>query len=359
MTKVRIDLWVMRAGVCLVACVISKQLKAQCVIRSSGCTELVTVRAPHQILVFRSHPLTESNTSITRAVVVIHGAERAARYEFRSMLAGAFLAGTLDSTVIIAPRFTTNDGSNCSDSLQTNELNWECDVQRVDWRLGGMARNDSATSSFDAMDAIVLKLARKAEFPNLRTIVVAGHSAGGQFVTLYAMTTRVYDDLGVQVAYVVANSAAYAYLDDRRPAAAWLATSNTVDPNDTTQTSFAVYAGGRECPGYSAWPFGLSNRPPYAKRLSDAQLVQQASRRGVTYLLSELDLRPPGAGGFYGSCSARTEGSTRLSRGIAFVSYMAQLYHAPHRKIIIEACGHDPRCVYTADGARRALFSER
>lgn len=56
---------------------------------------------------------------------------------------------------------------------------------------------------------------------------------------------------------------------------------------------------------------------------------------------------------------AYSQSSTRLSRGVAFASYIAPLRRAPPRKVIIEACGHDPRCVYTADGARRALFSER
>ena len=357
MPKETMRVWIVNAAAMSIACVIPQLLKAQCVTTPAACTEFLTVRGPRQILVYRSHPLTTSSPHITRAIVVVHGAERAARYEFRSALAGAFLAGALDNTVIIAPRFKTNDGSNCSDSLQTNELNWECDVLRVDWRLGGVARNDSTTSSFDAMDAILLRLASKSEFSNLRTIVVAGHSAGGQFVTLYAMTNHVHDRLGVDLSYVVANASAYAYPDDRRPAAAWLATSSTVDPADTTHISFGAYAGGRDCPAYADWPFGLANRPLYAKRLSDAQLRQQASRRTVTYLLSQLDVRPPG--GFYGSCAALTQGSTRLSRGLAFVSYMAQLHDAPHKSIIIEACGHDPRCVYASDDARRALFPER
>jgi len=212
-------------------------------------------------------------------------------------------------------------------------------------------------SSFDAMDAILQALAKRDVFPNLRAIVVAGHSAGGQFVTLYAMTNRVHDRLGVSVSYVVANASAYAYLDDRRPSAGWLAKSNAVDPGDTTRIVFGPFTGARDCTTYGTWPFGLANRPPYARRSSEAQLLRQATERPVTYLLSELDVRPPG--GFFGSCAGMAQGTTRLSRGLAFVSYMAQLNHAPHKSIVIEACGHDPRCVYTADEARAALFPRR
>jgi pimeloyl-ACP methyl ester carboxylesterase len=90
-------------------------------------------------------------------------------------------------------------------------------VLRGDWRVGGLARNDSTLSAFDAMDAILLRLADKAAFPNLQSIVVVGHSGGGQFVTLYQAVNRVHERLGIATFYVIANASAYAYLDDRRP----------------------------------------------------------------------------------------------------------------------------------------------
>jgi hypothetical protein len=40
-------------------------------------------------------------------------------------------------------------------------------------------------------------VARKDVFPNLKTIVVAGHSAGGQFVTRYEMPNQIHDKLGI------------------------------------------------------------------------------------------------------------------------------------------------------------------
>ena len=338
------------------ASLIPSSIRAQCVTAPSTCTEYVSVgEGPRQVLVYRSHPLTTANPDITRALVIVHGAERSsASFEFRSALAGAFLVGALDYTVIIAPRFKANDVVNCTDSLATNELNWECDVLRVDWRLGGVARNDSAMSSFDAIDAILRRVARKSEFPNLRTVVLAGHSAGGQFVTLYAMANQVHEGLGAELNYVVANAAGYAYMDDRRPTAAWLARSNAIDRGDTTRVPFAAYAGTRECSDYGDWPFGLVKRPPYAARLTEAELREQAARRPVTYLLSELDVAQPG--GFYGSCAAMAQGSSRLSRGVAFASYMTQFNQGPHRRIIVDGCGHDVRCVYTSGAALSSLF---
>src|SRR5438105_1910660 len=139
MTK-RGNAWMFFVVSLSLASVTPSVIKAQCATSPAAYTEFVPVgNGLRPVLVYRSHALTRTDSSITRAVVVVHGAERAARYEFRSALAGAFLAGALDNTVIIAPRFTTNVGGSCTDSLQSNELNWECDVQRVDWRLGGVA----------------------------------------------------------------------------------------------------------------------------------------------------------------------------------------------------------------------------
>ena len=44
------------------------------------------------------------------------------------------------------------------------------------------------------MDEILHRLADCRVFPNLANIIVAGHSAGGQFVSRYEMANRVIQD---------------------------------------------------------------------------------------------------------------------------------------------------------------------
>ena len=338
------------------ACVAPQAVLAQCVTKPLSCVEFVTVgRGPAVIRVYRTHDLSTPNDSITRALVVIHGADRAARFEFRSVQAAAFLAGALDNTVVVAPRFSTNDGSACKDSLVANELNFNCDVQRVDWRMGGNAVNDTTLSAFDAVDAILLKLANKSVFPNLKSIVVAGHSAGGQFVTLYQMVNQVHERLGVETSYVVANASAYPYLDDRRPiTAAPAASGGTTEANE--RITFSSFASA-PCPAFSTWPYGLAHRVPYAARLSEAQLKEQASHRPVTYLLGQLDVVPPG--GFFGSCAGMAQGNNRQVRGQAFAQYMTSLGGASHKAIIVDGCGHEARCIYTSEEALPVLFPRR
>ena len=137
----------------------------------------------------------------------------------------AFLAGALnDTTVIVAPRFASNSSAptnqigGCRDTLAPGEANWICENQRADsWRFGGGEVSNGKVSSFDFLDEIVRRLARRDVFPNLKKIVVAGHSAGGQFVIRYEMSNQVHDSIDASVSYVVSNPSAYTYVDEVRP----------------------------------------------------------------------------------------------------------------------------------------------
>jgi len=60
------------------------------------------------LLVYRSYPLDQRNERIVRALVMVHGGLRLAADQFTNELAAAFLAGALDDTVLLAPRFASN-----------------------------------------------------------------------------------------------------------------------------------------------------------------------------------------------------------------------------------------------------------
>src|SRR5579885_2771242 len=184
---------------------------APCIAAAPNCTEWVTFgRGPARSLLYRTYSLEAKNPAITRAFILIHGAGRDADNYFRTAVAAAFLGGALEDTIVISPRFASNDGRGCRDALAPNEINWSCNGDS--WRSGGAAINNDSLNSYNLTDEILRKLANKQTFPNLKLIVVAGHSAGGQFVTRYEMANQVHDNLGVKVSYVVSNPSSYAYL---------------------------------------------------------------------------------------------------------------------------------------------------
>lgn len=331
-----------------------------CISAVPTCTEWVTIAGgPSRSLVYRTYPLEAKNEGIVRALIMVHGAGRDADSYFRHVLAAAFLANGLEDTVVIAPRFASNDGATCRDALEAGELNWSCQGPHT-WRSGGAAGNDKVTS-FDVADEILRKLARKDVFPNLRAIVVAGHSAGGQFVSRYEMANQVHDLLGVPITYVVSNPSSYAYLDGFRPSpsaippgAAATPPGYVPPPPESPPPPFVSFPDARNCTSYDSWPYGLQSRAGYSARVAADDLKKQAAARPTTYLLGGLDILP--LFGFDASCPAMAQGPTRLARGLAFGRYVNEKYGAQHKTLVVPSCGHNARCMFTADPALPLIF---
>ena len=312
---------------------------APCTKVVADCTEWVALgRGPARSLVYRSYPLTARNDRIRRALVVLHSAARDPHNAFRTAAAAAALAGALGDTIVIAPRFASNDGRSCGDALAADEVNWPCDGNS--WRSGGVAR-DGTLTSFDFADELLGKLAARAVFPRLQAIVVAGHSAGGQFAARYQMANRIHETLGVRVRYVVANPSSYAYPDSSRPV------------NASGSIAFQPVSA-RTCDGYNRWPYGLESRSGYARSATSEQLRRQLAERPTTYLLGAQDVLPNIA--FDASCPAMAQGPTRLARGQAFATLVNRAYGARHALIVVPRCGHQESCMFTASLALPILF---
>ena len=331
---------------------------AACTTATSTCTEWIGLGAgPQRVLAYRSYPLDVANRRMTRALILIHGGGRNATEQFRTALAAAFLAGALDDTILIVPRFASSAGGSCLDVLAPLEANWGCEDRQPDsWRNGSTAANNEKLTSYDFVDEILQRLARRETFPGLRSVVIAGHSGGGQFVLRYAMASEVPDKLGLAVSYVVANPDALVYFDGRRPTAAAYPPAATAPGDAPPQSAapFAPFAGARTCTAFDNWPYGLQRRTGYTARVADEQLKRQLSARNVSYLLGGLDVFP--IEGFDPTCPAMAQGPTRLARGIAYARYLNENYTARHKADILQTCGHDERCVFTANAGLALLF---
>jgi len=330
-----------------------------CTAATPTCTEWVTLGGgPARSMIYRTYSLAARHDNVRRAFILVHGTNRNADHYFATATAAAFLAGALPDTIVIAPHFSSSERG-CTDKLETNEVSWSCGGDS--WRSGGTSSSHKDLTSFDFMDEILRTLAKKALFPNLGAIVVAGHSAGGQYVTRYEMSNRVHDTLGVPVTYVVANPSSYAWpdatramaIDDAVPASAkegW----NT--ENVHTKFTFGPFdAAAANCPSYNRWPLGLTERTGgYTAQMTDEQLKKQLVSRPTTYLLGQVDTLP--LGGFDSSCSAMAQGPTRRARGEAFVKFVNEQLGAQHKVQIVPECGHNDRCIYTTDTVFPVIF---
>jgi pimeloyl-ACP methyl ester carboxylesterase len=329
---------------------------APCTVADTACSEWVPLKPGARAMIYRTYPLRVRNARITRALIMVHGTLRNADHYFTTATGAAFLAHALRDTIVIAPAIHSADGD-CKDQLAPGEVSWACGGNS--WRAGGAAVGDPGLTSFDFIDQVLKRLADKSVFPNLKRIVVAGHSAGGQFVSRYEMSSTVGDRLGIPVAYVVANPSSYAWpdatrvlpVDDGAPAAAVIAWK---DEQAHSRFSFGSFDAAK-VEGYDRWPFGMQGRTGgYAARLSEDQLKKQLVDRATTYLLGQVDTLP--LGGFDGSPPAMAQGATRRQRGEAFVSYINGHLGAKARLIIVPECGHNDRCVFTTDSVLPVIF---
>jgi pimeloyl-ACP methyl ester carboxylesterase len=330
---------------------------AACRTASEHCTEFVMLGSgPARSLIYRTYSLDAHNDHIRRALIMIHGTGRNADHYFATATTAAFLGHALDDTVVIAPRIASAAG-NCHDTLAANEVSWSCTGDS--WRSGGTSASNPDLTSFDFVDQILKKLANKKVFPNLKAIVVAGHSAGGQFVARYQMANRIHDSLGTQVTYVVANPSSYAWPDATRPQAVDDGAADNAKGAWQTEDVHTHFSYGTfdaaACANYDRWPAGLENRSGgYTKDLSDDQLKHQLVARPTTFLFGQVDTLP--LGGFDSSCPAMAQGATRRARGEAYVKYVNEKLGAKHEVKIVPECGHNDRCIYTTDLVLPIIF---
>ena len=322
----------------------------------TACERWVTLGGgPSRSMVYSTYSLDRPNRAVTRALIMVHGTGRNADHYFETSTAAGFLAGALENTVIIAPHLIADP-----DKPQPNEVVWP---NRGDtWRSGGMSTSHPNLSAFDFVDEIVRKLANKKNFPNLTKVVVAGHSAGGQYVTRYEMSNKLHGTLpGVVMSYVVANPSSYAWPVAVRPQPTGDADPATADkealgPNGTKVNTNFTYGPfeASNAPNYNQWPAGLEKRTGYTAEMSDDQLKKQLVERPTTYLLGQVDVLP--LGGFDSSPNAMAQGPTRRARGEAFVKYITETMEAKPTAIIVSECGHNDRCIFTTDVVFPAIF---
>jgi pimeloyl-ACP methyl ester carboxylesterase len=119
------------------------------------------------------------------------------------------LPGSGADTLIISPQFLTGTDITAH-HLSGQILHWSL----TGWEGGEPAQGPTPASSFDAFDTILMHLSDRQLFPNLTTVVIAGHSGGAQVVQRYAVLRRgetYAKTAGIHIRYVVANPSSYAW----------------------------------------------------------------------------------------------------------------------------------------------------
>jgi hypothetical protein len=273
---------------------------------------------------YSSHDLTKQNSEIEKVIISLHGSERNASTYFNSISGLSQRLGVERKVLVIAPHFKLP-----SDSLMPHELSWDSEG----WLRGDESLNNSLVSSFELLDSMISQIGRADVFPQLKDIVITGHSAGGQFVQRYAVGSQIQEDFSrLHFRFIVTNPGSYLYLTQKRP----------FTPQVVCQ--------------YNDYKFGLNNLNNYMKRVSIPSLIDRYLPKDVIYFLGEMDTR---SDDIDQSCPAQYQGRTRLERGLSFKAQLeAEFPSAQHRLISVPGVGHTQYGMYTSEWGQRILFHE-
>ncbi len=300
-----------------------------------------TLRVP----LFASGDLAGAHPRIERIVVIVNGTLRNADVYYASALAAARAAGAdLARVLIVSPQFLAEPDAKAF-PLPRDVPYWTVDS----WKEGAPAlRPEGGPSSFAVFDAILRSGLDRTRFPALRTVVVAGHSAGGQIVHRYAVAAHADEAVraaGIDVRYIVSNPSSYLYLDDRRITA------------DGTLAPFPRAT----CPGFNRYRYGLENAIEYIGRPDGMALARRFAQREVAYLLGGADTDPK-APFLDTTCPAEAQGTSRRERGERFYRYMQLLVgpEAARRQSlhIVPGVGHDHKKMFESPCGLRLLFGD-
>jgi hypothetical protein len=309
----------------------------------------LTIETPQgntELPLYLSSPWDTPQAGIVRAVIVVHGKLRNADTYFKAgqkALAAAEAESDVapDTTLLIAPQFLA--------TIDTETREQPADVLRWDgnaWMGGEPATGNVPLSSFTALDAIVTRLADRRLFPNLRQIVIAGHSGGAQVVQRYAVAMHenpVLAEENIGLRFLVANPSSYAYFDAQRPAA-----DGVPAPYDAGQ-----------CPGFDQWKYGMQDRPAYVNDRTPQQLEQAYAARPVTYLIGADD-HDPAQAALDKSCAGEAQGPHRMARGMAYYHYLQMRHPGSLNQSfhVVPGVGHNGTRMLTSACAVSVMFGD-
>jgi len=285
-----------------------------------------------------------ANAAVRRVVVVVHGDTRNACDHASYVQDAAGLKGVAGETLVIAPHFLADVDITTTDP---GTLYWT----EGGWKAGSVSLMSPyvrpwSISSFEVVDILIARATDPAKFPNVQSVVVAGHSAGGQFANRYAAASPTGTvPSAISYRFVVANPSSYLYLDPRRYH------GTTLGPLSESEVS--------ACSSYDNYKYGIQAPYTYVRDHDASLLVPRYGARTISYLLGSDDTDPNDAS-LDTSCAAEWQGVHRLERGTRYYAYLGVIYgsgiYARQTMATVAGVGHSAHDVYTSAEGLAALF---
>ena len=277
-----------------------------------------------KVAYWRNHPLSSSE-DFDRAVIIIHGNARNADDYFDAVKS---TAQSYSNALVLVPKFKTAE-----DEPKEDELYWSTSG----WSKGFKSQDGTETASFAVIDDMLESISSR--FPRVTEIVIAGHSAGGQFVQHYAGVGKA--PVTIPLRYVVANPSTYMFLDNTRP------------------------EGHKNClSSYDEYKYGMSNLPGnlHYTDLSQTEIQRNLVNREVSLLLGKDDNKRVTPMDL--SCEADAQGRHRYIRGMNYRDHINHFaasnpdFNGVHTTVTkVPGVGHDYKGMFTSTAGIESLFA--
>ncbi|KAH3762870.1 alpha/beta hydrolase [Pelomyxa schiedti] len=312
-------------------------------VKTAGGLEMPYYLSPESTLLGGYFP------GVVEVVIVQHGMDRNADDYLCYMIGSRDIAYPLGNSSILILSFQFQQYPD--DNPGMNDLFWDDES----WNMGGHSSQKQpwTISSFAVTDYMISLLLQHANFPDLREIVFAGHSAGGQFSTRYAQGNLMpqgypIDSSPIHVRYVVANPSSYGYMNAERALTG-------SDPFSIPDSS--------DCPTYNQWRYGLDELNEYMSIPGVENIILNYKPRDVVYLLGTNDtcnelLDPTcDSHGLDTGCEAMMQGRWRYERGTTWFRFLDYFYgETVQREVDVPGVGHDGEAMFQSPQGVEVIF---
>jgi len=260
---------------------------------------------------------------VKHLIMTTHGLGYDTRKYQRILRQAAVIAGRRESTAIVATlwghwKYFAAFGIKNDTRESWLLYQW---TNTKGWPAGVDSHNPTGLklSSYEVYELMLHEFTNCTKYPNLQTISITGHSAGGSFVDRFVSFSSVLEQVNNNSYYAAqvlpAGLSYFIYYDDVRP-------KNPATVGERGMTF--VNVTNKQCEGFNRWPYGTNMRssaPRAVRNLSKDTIRRRHFNLCMTYLVGNEDLSEDKK-----TCMKKLQGYSRRLKLQFYNAYVLQYY---------------------------------